>query len=402
MADIQMRYRGQGADMFRLAFTSGLLMVVTLGIYRFWAKSRIRRFVWSSVDIGGDRLEYTGTGLEKFLGFLVAVVILAVYLGLVQLALFFMGLHFIVAPTSPEQAFMQLAVIYLSFLALVPLMLFARYRARRYLMVRTRLRGIRFGMDKAAWGYVWRAILHGIVTFVTLGILLPRQTFWLEKYKTDRTWYGDQRFTQGGHWTGLYPAMKHLFIGVGLMLFGVFVLMAAAVYSMGQQTKPPGLAGLSLVVGYIWAIVGYISYRVQGHAYLTSTKTLGDSVGFAAAPRTGRVIGIYVAGVLVSTLITGVAVLIAGVTVMAVVGATPVDNIPGPGGFAVIALIYLLVITLSWALSLVFLIQPIIAYMTETTSVLNADALASVRQRAGDAGADAEGFAEALDLGGAI
>ncbi|MGB0797738.1 MAG: DUF898 family protein, partial [Planktomarina sp.] len=70
--------------LFWLAIKTTLLTVITLGVYRFWARTRIRRYIWSAIRPGGDEFEYTGTGLEKFLGFLLAVVILAVYLGILQ------------------------------------------------------------------------------------------------------------------------------------------------------------------------------------------------------------------------------------------------------------------------------------------------------------------------------
>src|SRR5215467_7699377 len=53
------------------------LTLVTIGIYRFWAATRLRRYLWSNIRIGGDGLEYTGTGRELFLGFLVALAVLA-------------------------------------------------------------------------------------------------------------------------------------------------------------------------------------------------------------------------------------------------------------------------------------------------------------------------------------
>jgi uncharacterized membrane protein YjgN (DUF898 family) len=77
------------SKLFWLAFWTGLLTVLTLGIYRFWARTRLRRYIWSAIDAGGDSFEYTGTGLEKFLGFLIALVVLAVYLGLLQVGLSF-------------------------------------------------------------------------------------------------------------------------------------------------------------------------------------------------------------------------------------------------------------------------------------------------------------------------
>ncbi|MGB3316265.1 MAG: DUF898 family protein, partial [Albidovulum sp.] len=296
-------YTGEKGPLFGLAFMTALLTLLTLGIYRFWAKTRIRKYIWSSIRLGGDMLEYTGTGLEKFLGFLVAVVVLAIYLGLVQLILFYFGLHFIVEPQTDAEILMQIGVIYASFFALIPLILFASYRARRYMMARTRLRGIRFGMDKAAWGYVWRAIGHGLLTALTLGILLPRQTFWLEKYKTDHSYYGDQRFNQGGKWTRLYGAMKHIFIGIGLVIAGSVVTV---LNSTGGE--PGGVAILGFVVvavGYAWGVVGYIYYNVHAFRYLTGEKTLAGA-GFHAEPSTGKIIGISLLGMLIVGAIAGV------------------------------------------------------------------------------------------------
>ena len=80
-------YSGEKGPLFKLAMVTALLTLVTLGIYRFWAKTRIRKYIWSSTSAGGDAFEYTGNGLEKFLGFLVAVVVLAIYLGLIQMGL---------------------------------------------------------------------------------------------------------------------------------------------------------------------------------------------------------------------------------------------------------------------------------------------------------------------------
>ena len=113
-------YTGDGKALFFLALRTGLLTFFTLGIYRFWAKTRIRRFIWSSTRLDGSRFEYTGTGLEKFLGFLMAVVILAVYLGLIQILLFWFGMTIFATRASPEQALAQSIGFSLSGLAVLP------------------------------------------------------------------------------------------------------------------------------------------------------------------------------------------------------------------------------------------------------------------------------------------
>ena len=41
----------------------------TLGIYRFWLTTDVRRFLWSNTDLSGETFEYTGTAVELLLGF---------------------------------------------------------------------------------------------------------------------------------------------------------------------------------------------------------------------------------------------------------------------------------------------------------------------------------------------
>ena len=89
--DLQTEYAGRRGQLFRLALVTGVLTVLTLGLYRFWMKTRLRRFYWSSIRPGGIPLEYVGEPLEKLLGFLIAVVILAFYIGVVNLLLMFLS-----------------------------------------------------------------------------------------------------------------------------------------------------------------------------------------------------------------------------------------------------------------------------------------------------------------------
>ena len=63
-----------------------MLLLVTLGIYRFWLATDVRRFLWNNTEIAGDNLEYIGTARELLLGFLIAIALLVpIY------AVFFLG-----------------------------------------------------------------------------------------------------------------------------------------------------------------------------------------------------------------------------------------------------------------------------------------------------------------------
>ena len=64
---ISIEYAGTMQPLFWLVLNTTILTVMTLGIYRFWMKTRLRRYYWSSIRPDDTPLEYTGTGLEKLL-----------------------------------------------------------------------------------------------------------------------------------------------------------------------------------------------------------------------------------------------------------------------------------------------------------------------------------------------
>ncbi|WP_425040503.1 DUF898 family protein [Primorskyibacter sp. S187A] len=388
------RYHGDGASMFRLALKTGALTLITLGIYRFWAKTRIRKYIWSSTELDGARFEYTGTGLEKFLGFLIAIVILAVYLGVIQMLLFFFGLTVFVEPQNNQQAIAQVTAINLSFLAVVPLLYFAVYRARRYKLARTRWRSIRFGMEKGAWGYAFRALGYGLLTALTLGALLPLSTFRLETYMTERSWFGDARFEQQGRWQELYPAMKHLFIGAAVLVLSI-IMMSTEAFGLGIALG---------VVAYIWLIIGGVYYTVHSFRYLTDHKVLNGEITFSAVPRTGTVIGTYVIGAIAISVLTSIffGILAAVMGLGAVFAGQQPSLEVGVAGVVFGALGYFAIFVAAGAGWLALVVQPIIGHYVNTLTVHNPDAFGEIAQRVSDKGADAEGFADALDIGGAI
>lgn len=387
-------YAGSKGRLFGLALRTSLLTVLTLGLYRFWMKTRLRRFYWSAIRPGGQPLEYVGEPLEKLLGFLIAVVFLAFYIGVVNLLLMFLSFSLF------HSNFTAYA---LSFIGVIPILFFARYRARRYILARTRWRGLRFGLEPGAWGYAWRAMVHWLLTILSLGLLWPRMTFWLEKYRTDRTYFGTERFQQGGTWRMLYRPFLPLLAGL--------VIIAAAGVLLNQDAVLPALsAGL---LGGLWVLYGLAHYWVHSFRKLTNTKSLGD-VGFFARPRTWRVIWIYffgyglVFGSVVVVLFLLVA--IAGAVLLGAagtLGATPdplelIEALPVWLSTLLAAMLYFTVF-LSWGvLRQVFVTLPLARHYAGTLEITKANTLPAIEQRARDDFAEADGFAEALDLGAAI
>ncbi|WP_420861422.1 DUF898 family protein [Algirhabdus cladophorae] len=400
---IQGDYNGEGPSLFMLSMITGLLTILTLGIYRFWAKSRIRRYIWSATAPNGDAMEYTGTGTEKLIGFLIALVFLAVYLGIIQVLLSFGG--FAVWDTlglDPESTQAQIAQGVgglVSFAALTPLILFAQYRGRRYMMSRTRWRGLRFGMDQGAVGYALRGVLYGALSVVSLGLLIPLMTFKLEKYMTDRTWYGDAQFEQEGSWTELYRSAIHVILPIL-----AFVAIGALVAVTGDN----GYGLLSIIAG-IWLLVGIIYYRVDSFRRMARNKIVDDVMTFEADAATGNVVTTLIKGGIASFVLLVVASLPIVIITMGL-EFDAVMNDPSSfeltpvwfAGIIMIVVMYFVLLLLSNAFRLVFISQPILAHFVETTTLLNGTHLDEVAQRANDQMPDAEGFADALDIGGAF
>ena len=372
------QYFGKGGPLFRLYFLTAFLTLITLGIYRFWGKTRLRKYIWSATTGDGDSFEYTGTGLEKFLGFLVAIVILAIYLGIVQMILLFFGLNLFSEPTTQTQALAQIGAIYITFFAVLPLLLFAQYRARRYKMARTRWRGIRFGMDNGAWGFAFRALGYYLLNALTIGLLNPLATFRLEKYMADRSWYGDGAFVQNGRWQDLYGGMKHVFIGLAILIAGAIVGFAL----LGSEV----IGGIAVFVGYTWFLIGLIYYRVFAFNYLTRNKVLDGQVSFDANLETGRIVKVIIVGTIaigvLAAIIFGIIGLIFASSMAVFIdgGLSAPSAAPTIIASVVSAVIYVGSLLVLGGLSLVMLTQPIIEHAVNSVTVLNVDHLATIQQ----------------------
>lgn len=398
-----------------LAIKTTLLTFITLGIYRFWARTRVRRYFWSGVTLDGHGFEYTGRGIEKLIGFLIAVAVLAIYLGVFQLLLTFAGMSMFDAGDPEGTGFQTFGATFLTSVVLAPLIFYAQYRARRYMLSRTKWKGIRFGAEQAAWGYAWRAVGHTLLTIVSLGTLLPRQTFYLEKYKTDRSWFGTAKFAQHGHWTQLYPAMRHVFLAVvlGAVAGGVLVAANAASLTTDEIIEPDFgrmfLGGSLMMAATIWFYIGLLYYSLHSYRILARHKTLDGVVTFVSEPRTGRMVGIYLLASLAISFIAGTLAslfgLICGLIANLFVTETLTEVAILAGEQSPIAFMigffsgYIAFFILAAILTLIMVQLPIIRHYAETTTLQNSEHLDSVSQREGDDMVEAEGFADALDVG---
>lgn len=169
-------FLGSRREYWRLLSRDALALIGTLGVYRFWVSTDIRKYLWSRTELAGEPLDYTGNPLDLVVGFLVLFVALA-------------PLALIVAVLGIASGRNGLA--YLPLLALIPIGLLAAYQARRYRVNNTVYRGLRFYQSGSAWFYALLTLLWSAACVVTLGLCYPWARTSLERYKMRHTYFGD-------------------------------------------------------------------------------------------------------------------------------------------------------------------------------------------------------------------
>lgn len=401
-------FLGQEGVFFRLVARGAVFLMLTLGIYRFWLATDIRRYLWSHTEVAGDALEYTGTPRELFLGFLMALAFLLPLNGLIFLSSFLPGL-------------LGLSGI-AGFLVLALLGQFAVYRARRYRLSRTVYRGIRFFQTGSGWVYALMSAAWGLLILLTAGLVYPWATASLERYKLKHTHYGnlDGAFAASG--TRLFARGFLLWlVTIGPILAGLIAALAAIDWNglsrmfaddgsfRGRfEDLGPAFAGAVVFAGAgaIWSILAatllYPAFRAITLRWWISGLRLGPMTATSRL-RTGQIYRAYLRFLVFSMLfgIIGggaavlVVALVAGLSYL--MGKSPAVEISsavlGIATYVFMALGYSAiyqgtVLIRFWRLSF---------EMTEFTGL---EALEGVEARGRAASPLGEGLADALDVGG--
>lgn len=191
-------FSGRAGEIAPIVIKNILLNIVTLGFYRFWGRTNVRRYLWQHTNLFGSALEYTGTGGELFKGFLVIVfVIFFPYVALIVV----LQLTNILSAVEPNPVFEFLSVIGVLFLIGM-----AIHRARRYRLSRTRWRGIRGAMSGSSVKYGLIYLGHTILLVLTLGWTLPLRNVHLWSVLTNQSLWGDRSLRFVGRAGPLYKS----------------------------------------------------------------------------------------------------------------------------------------------------------------------------------------------------
>jgi len=189
-------FMGQGKELFGIFFVNMLKTIFTLGIYRFWAKTRVRQYLWSNTVFAGDAFSYHGTGKELFRGFVK-------FSGMIILVFAFMTALTIYGGESGGTLG---DLMLLLFWPLIPALMVGAWR---YRLSRTAWRGIRFSFRGERKQAVMLYLKGGFLTAITFGLYWPYFRMQAENFWRGNSWFGD---------------VKGEFTGEGKEIFGKYVL----------------------------------------------------------------------------------------------------------------------------------------------------------------------------------
>ena len=273
------RFTGTWREYLPIAATNALLIVCTLGIYRFWATARQRRYLWSRTHVIDDSLEWTGTGKEMFLGFLIVVAVLAPFFLFIQFLL-----PALVARGKAEAAG---GLFFLFYIALIYLGGFARFRALRYRLSRSWWHGIRGGSDDPGWNYGGEYLGRFALAAITLFIVFPWTATRLWNSRWNAMSFGPLRFRAKLDAEGLKARWALIYLGpIGLLAAAGLAAMLAGLALRGTSGAPVGLTVIVIglfVLFYLAIPLLTLNWYAKYFRRAADATSLGDlEFGFEA------------------------------------------------------------------------------------------------------------------------
>jgi len=322
-------FDGDWRELAPILLTNLMLTIVTLGFYRFWGIARERRYLWSKTRFIDDRLEWTGTGKELFLGFLLVIAILFVPLFVLQFvaqALLLQG--------QGGLAGLLILSVYLVFFYVGGLAIF---RGLRYRLSRTHWHGIRGGSEDPGFAYGWSYTWKTIVGSFVLGLLIPwsMTSLWSERW--NRMSFGPHSFESGPEWGGLMRRFLLCYLAPVVALIGGVI---AAFVGAASGGSTGGLVAVIMVFGAFYIVLPLLALAYYAAFFREMIGTLSlSTLDFDFTARTKDWFLLMLGNVGLYLLVALVAFALAAMLGVATLPSSP-EALANPpiGTFAIIAL----------------------------------------------------------------
>lgn len=246
MSDQEQRFsfRGSGGELFGIYIVNMILTAVTLGIYSFWARVKIQKFLYQNTYLLDENFDYHATGKELFVGFLkgLGVVIAAI----VALMIVSFILTSIIGETG---ALIATLLFYIGIIAAIPFLLVG---STRFHQARSSWRNLRFHFSGTPQALQKDFYVGLLLTVVTLGIYGPWFALKMRTFFTNHSNYGSEAFHFSGENDGL-ELFKIYLVGflltiVTLGIYGSW-LQASLTRFYAERTSVQGRSFRSDITG---------------------------------------------------------------------------------------------------------------------------------------------------------
>lgn len=271
----RLNYEGLAGQLYKIWLVNFFMKIITLGIYSFWGKTRLRKYLYGSFSLGGDRFEYTGTGGELFIGFLKVLPVLVIIFGPIAFL---------------SEDYPVVILLYLPLMYLIPI---AIYGAMRYRFSRTRWRGIRGRLSGSSIKYANISIGRSIINALTLGFAIPYSDIARMKYMYNNTYFGNVKAEFHGDGKRIFGAyiksllMTLVVLIIPAMLFATPIIIEAMSEGLvtdetatSNASPIPGLlSAVTYLLGILLAIMLFPVARVIYTAALIREQMRGLHIG---------------------------------------------------------------------------------------------------------------------------
>ena len=243
-------FDGPIKEFYLLYLKNIVLTLVTLGIYQFWAKVAVKKFLYQHTSFFGGRFGYHATGKEKFVGFLKGMLLLLPLIGFCAIVYFSLR-----STLGPGAMSVSVMAFFFALILLQPLIIVG---TRAFNLSRTSWNNIRFrfrGRVGTLYGIYMKGLLLSLLTFGVYGAWLMTD---IERYKARNSSLGNTPFdyvATGGQFFVL--ALKGTFLSyVTLGIYFPWYLAALRRFHVDNlrfqgQSFTSNLTGGHLF-GFIW------------------------------------------------------------------------------------------------------------------------------------------------------
>lgn len=289
-------FTGSAREYFGIWIVNILLTIVTLGIYSAWAKVRRKRYFYGNTQLAGYSFEYHARGLQIFIGRLIAfaIIILANVLSYI----------------NPFFALAGSVV----FVLVLPWFI---TRSLRFNARVTSYRNVRFNFVGGVGGAFVSVILGSLIAVLSVGLLAPLASRWLNRYLFNNLRYGDRAFATDPKLGKLYRAFL---LPLFLMIVGLAVLaivsipLFGALQSWGDAELQGTRRATAFWVGLIYAgmfglvilfTISGIFYRIGVRNVVWNATVLDGRHGLTSDLSRLRYFWIVVSNLIVTILTLG-------------------------------------------------------------------------------------------------